>query len=416
MKTFTQVIRSHLIIMLSIVFIFNQCIVTVIAEDTDENPIKEPEDLYALSAVLMDADSGRILFSKNGQEERAMASTTKIMTCILALENENLDKIVTASETAAAQPEVHLGVHSGQQFTLRDLMYSMMLESHNDSAVMIAEAIGQSIDGFADMMNQKALELGCKNTYFITPNGLDASDENGIHRTTAEDLAKIMKYCIMDSPQKEEFLKITQTQEYSFSDIENKNYYTCINRNAFLKMMSGALSGKTGFTNEAGYCYVGALENEKRTFIVALLACGWPNNKGYKWADTRNLMKYGIENYHYKNVYQQILLPSIEVIHGIPDGNKLQGPSTVSVKINPPHKINNSTGFHVLLRDDESVQITVEQKESLFAPVKENTPVGKIYYLLNGTEIASMKIVTAEKKEIRNIFWCSAYIFKQYFL
>ena len=131
----------------------------------------ELKQLYALSAVLMDADSGRILFSKNGQEERAMASTTKIMTCILALESGIMDsenQIVTVSDQAATQPKVHLGMVAGERFYLKDLLYSLMLESHNDAAVAIAEGIDGSVEAFAQRMNQKAEEIGCKNTYFIS--------------------------------------------------------------------------------------------------------------------------------------------------------------------------------------------------------------------------------------------------------
>lgn len=259
--------------------------------------IIEPQNLYAQSAALIDADSGRILFAKNGQTARPMASTTKIMTCILALEKGNLDDIVTASSYAASQPEVHLGVRAGVQIVLRDLLYSLMLESHNDAAVMIAEHIGGSVEGFADMMNLKGREIGCKDTYFITPNGLDEEDERGVHHTTAEDLARIMKYCIQDSEESAKFLSISQTQQYIFSDCAQVYNYTCNNHNAFLNMMDGAIAGKTGFTNDAGYCYVGALERDGKKLIVSLLACGWPNHKGYKWSDTRTLMLYGIENF-----------------------------------------------------------------------------------------------------------------------
>ena len=123
-------------------------------------------------------------------------------------------------------------------------------------------------------------ELGCSHTYFITPNGLDGEDETGNHHTTAEELAVIMKYCIMSSPKAKDFLTVTQMKEYSFSDCEGTAEYHCVNHNAFLAMMEGAISGKTGFTADAGYCYVGALTDGGRTFIVVLLACGWPNHKG----------------------------------------------------------------------------------------------------------------------------------------
>ena len=215
---------------------------------------KEPESLYAQSAVLMDADSGRVLFEKNGYEIMAMASTTKIMTCILALEEGNVDDVVTASTNAATQPKVHLGMKEKEQFFLRDLLYSLMLESHNDSAVAIAEHLADTVEKFANKMNQKAKELGCKNTYFITPNGLDAVDEQGIHSTTAADLARIMSYCIKESPMKQEFLKITGTENHSFSNVDGSRMFNCSNHNTFLTMMDGAISGKTGFTGKAGYC------------------------------------------------------------------------------------------------------------------------------------------------------------------
>ena len=160
-------------------------------------------ELYAKSAVLMDADSGRILYEKNGHEAMANASTTKILTCIVALENCDPASVVTVSKNAASQPKVHLGMHEGQQFYLRDLLYGLMLESYNDCAVAIAEFAAGEVQGFAALMNAKAEELGCEDSYFITPNGLDAKDDAGFHHTTAADLAKIMKYCIKES------LKIT---------------------------------------------------------------------------------------------------------------------------------------------------------------------------------------------------------------
>ena len=145
--------------------------------DESHKSIKvKPSDLYARSAVLMDAETGRILFGKNKDEQMPMASTTKIMTCILALENGNLSDKAEVSSVASAQPKVKLGMTQGQTFYLKDLLYSLMLESHNDSAVAIAECIAGNVDKFADMMNKKASQLGCNSTYFITPNGLDGQD------------------------------------------------------------------------------------------------------------------------------------------------------------------------------------------------------------------------------------------------
>ncbi len=311
-------------------------------------------ELYATAAVLLDADSGRVLFGKNEETILAMASTTKIMTCILVLENTSPEDILTVSSYAAGMPKVKLYIEKGEQYRVRDLLHSLMLESHNDSAVALAEYVGkrflpqelrdkdtsefsaeeskQAMAAFAALMNKKAVELGCENTWFITPNGLDATEtfamEDGTiiqkeHCTTAKELARIMAYCIKESPCAGDFLEITRAPGYSFS--ANGRSYSCVNHNAFLNMMSGALTGKTGFTNKAGYCYVGALERDGRTFIVALLACGWPNNKGYKWSDTKKLMQYGIDNYFYRSFSQEgvcfdeSLLKSIPVQNGQTD-------------------------------------------------------------------------------------------------
>ena len=148
--------------------------------------------LYAQSAALMDADTGRILYAKNAEEQRLMASTTKIMTLILALENANPDDLVTVSAYAASMPDVQLHLRAGEHYRLGDLLYSMMLESHNDSAVAIAEHVGGSVADFARLMNAKARDIGCYATYFIMPNGLDAEDDTGVHSTTAADLARMI--------------------------------------------------------------------------------------------------------------------------------------------------------------------------------------------------------------------------------
>lgn len=363
-----------------------------------------PEQLYARSAVLMDADSGRVLFGKEESEIRPMASTTKIMTCILALENQKEGQIVTVSGYAAGQPKVRLGVREKEQFILKDLLYSLMLESHNDSAVVIAEGISGTVEAFAGLMNQKAKELGCMDTHFVTPNGLDGSDDGGIHATTARDLAMIMRYCISQSPCREEFLEITRAKNYQFSDVELKRSFYCVNHNAFLDMMDGALSGKTGFTSDAGYCYVGALERDGRTFIVALLACGWPNNKGYKWKDTRKLMEYGIANYEYRDVWEDVTLPDIEVMGGV----KKEAPYETQLYI--PLRLKGKEEILVLLREGETVEVKTDLKERIDAPVKKGENAGKVRYLLDGREIASFAVVTDQSVEKRDLRWAVEWV------
>ena len=215
-------------------------IVQMIPAAVDMKETDGPGNLYALSAVLMDGDSGRVLYEKEGYTARPNASTTKVMTCILALEKGSGDDYVMVSENAASQPEVKLNLKEGEQYYLEDLLYSLMLKSHNDTAVAIAEHIGGSVEGFAKMMNAKAKEIGCTNTHFVTPNGLDSADAGGIHQTTARDLALIMSYAVKNKA----FLHITQTRDYSFSDITGKRQFSVHNANAFLDMTSDAISGK----------------------------------------------------------------------------------------------------------------------------------------------------------------------------
>ena len=361
----------------------------------------EPQNLYAQSAVLMDADSGRVLFGKEAEAIRPMASTTKIMTCIIALEHMTDNEIVTVSAYAASQPKVHLGVREGQQFYLKDILFSLMLESHNDSAVMVAEEIAGSVEMFVKMMNEKAEELGLTKTHFVTPNGLDGEDEGGMHATTATELAKIMKYCIMDSPAKKMFLDITGTKEYHFRDMEGTSSYICTNHNAFLTMMDGAISGKTGFTSDAGYCYVGALRRDERTFIVALLACGWPNHKEYKWSDTRKLMEYGLSNYEYRNVWQELPEQEIIVKDSGNDRNIYQKNAVVEAGIKKkPGTLN------VLLKADENVKVSVEMEKALSAPVEKGQKVGEVQYILNGNIIGKYDVLTRSGLKKRTFSWC----------
>ncbi len=385
--------------------------------------------LYAKAAVLMDAASGRVLYEKNGQEILPMASTTKIMTCIVTLENADLEEKVEISNYAASMPKVKMYVKKGEVYRLGDLLYSLMLESHNDVAVAIAEHIGKqflnkelqeksvadytkeesmlAVAAFADLMNEKASSLQCNNTWFITPNGLDATEtfsDNTTkqHSTTAEDLARIMSYCVLHSPKQEEFLKITQTPSYTVSSMEGRNSF-CTNHNAFLNMMEGAISGKTGFTNLAGYCYVGAVERNGNTYVVALLACGWPNNKSYKWSDMKKLAQYGIDEYTYREFEEASELLTL------PDKVLVRNGQTayigqrayVPVAVVPGSEECEPDGL--LMRPDEEVIINYRMAEVLDAPVYKGDVIGVITYEVAGQIYKQEDIVVMA--DVREIDW-----------
>ena len=355
------------------------------AAETGQQEEKEKLSLNARAAVLMDADSGRILYGENETMAFPMASTTKIMTLIVALEHNEPDQIVMASAGASAMPEVRLGVHEGERYRMEDLYYAMMLESFNDAAMMIAEGTVGSVENFAELMNEKAISLGCTQTYFITPNGLDAADEKGVHSSTAEDMAKIMRYAIDN----EDFLKITQTADYSFTDCDRKRSFEVHNKNVLLTMMDGVLSGKTGYTADAGYCYVCAVKKDDRTFIAALLGSGWPPHKGYKWSDVQTLLDYGDKNYRYQ---------TIDISKGVPDRqvhvmNGEQDFATVRAK---------QTNYRFLLSSKDKVHVESVLPGQLEAPVEAGQSVGSIRIFVNGDLTAENDYVTINKIDARH--------------
>lgn len=401
---------------LLIVFVM---LVVFITEPITAYGKEDTMQLYAKAAVLMDAESGRVLYGKNEKEIMPMASTTKIMTCILALEHGNLEEMAEVSAYAAGMPKVKLNVRQGETYRVIDLLYSLMLESHNDSAVVIAEKVGGSVENFAKMMNQKARDIGCYDTFFITPNGLDAmvNDTGKIHSTTATDLAKIMAYCVTDSPAKEKFLEITRTKSYGFCDGSGKRNFTCNNHNAFLSMMEEALSGKTGFTNNAGYCYVGAVESEGRIFTVALLACGWPNHKEYKWKDMKKLSVYGLEKYQYKDIYKEQTFAPIEVQEGIGMDKDTDKPSPFSkAMVEVVVEDDGEKSMPYLLCDEDEISVKTQVKKSLTAPVKKGEKVGSISYYLNGEQIKEYPVLTAKSVEKCSYIWIFTYLLKGYLI
>lgn len=341
---------------------------------------------YAKSAVLIDGDSGRILYEKSAHNKVSVASTTKIMTCILVIENGNLGDMVTPSDYAIAMPKVKMHLDSKDKYKLEDLLYAMMLESYNDVAVAVAEHIAGSVEKFAELMNIKAKDIGMKDTNFVTPNGLDAKNQY----STAYDMALLGMYATNN----ELFVKITNTRNYSFAS-ENGRRVSVSNKDAFLDKMSDAIGIKTGFTGNAGYCFVGALKNENKKLISCVLACGWPPNKGYKWNDTLSLMKYG-ENYNYKEIVDiQNDFVKYDVRNGV------------------ENILNTYTNekFGLLLRNDDKVdkKIVITKKN---APIFKNEVVGYENIYVNNIKIKAIEIKAKQNIKKYEFKYC----LKKFFL
>jgi len=354
----------------------------------------EPANLNAKYALLMDASNRRVLFEKSGYEKVPMASTTKIMTLLIALENANLNDVVKVSKYAASMPDVQLNMKTDEEYILSDLLYSLMLESHNDTAVAIAEHIGGSVEGFAAMMNEKAKELGAYNTNFVTPNGLDADG----HFTTAYDLALIASYAI----QNESFLKIIQTPSHTFHEQTTGRTFTVNNKDLFLTSYDGAIGIKTGFTNNAGYCFVGAVEKDNKKYVSVVLASGWPPNKSFKWKDTTKLMDYGVQQFNMKEIISKgISFQKINVSDSIEGG-------TVTPYVND--------SVSLLLKEGEKVDFDIKLPTNLVAPIKKNETIGEITIYINDEKYKVLPLYSMEQKRKITYQYIFHKILYQYFL
>lgn len=234
-------------------------------------------------ALLINANTGKVVYAKNENVRHANASTTKIMTCILALENCKLNEKVTFSPYAASIEPSKLYANAGEVFYLKDLLYSLMLPSHNDTAVAIAEHVSGSTAKFVNLMNKKAAAIGCTNTHFATPNGLDFGYD---HYTTACDLAKIARYAI----KRNMFRKLISTGYYSFSNLNTGRTYYIGTTNALLGNLPGVQGMKTGYTNKAGYCFVGLSYSQKGNTYISVVLGG--SSSASRWEDSRRLLTY----------------------------------------------------------------------------------------------------------------------------
>lgn len=367
------------------------------------------EKLYAGAAVLVDASNNRILYEHNAKKAYPMASTTKIMTLVIALEYGNPDDIVTFSPYAAAQPDVQLNAAAGEQYRLKDLLYIMMLRSYNDVAVAVAEHIGEAhggggtkdadaitvrkkeesrlyVSNFAHLMNEKAGELGCTDTYFITPNGLDAEDDNGVHSASAYDMAVIASYALHNT----DVTDICTARKYNCNELNGRRNVSITTANAFLSMMDGAIGMKTGFTGKAGYCFVGAVRQDGRTFVTVVLGCGWPPHKTYKWSDTRKLMSYGINNFF----PQKILVPD-------PDFGKICVMGGVSDECGT--EITDS--LEMLVSSAENIDISYEMPKYVEAPVHKGDVAGYVHIKINDQNQISYPIKIKDDIEEVDYLW-----------
>lgn len=349
----------------------------VFSDDLEVVNSHDPPKIEAEAAIVMDAATGRVLYDKNAYSKRSIASTTKIMTAILAIEHGNLDELVTVSKRAAAIGGSTIHLKAGEKLSLRDLLYGLMLNSGNDAAIAIAEHIGGTVEDFAGMMTKKARELGAKNTNFKTPHGLDTPE----HYSTAYDLALITRYAL----QNEVFNEIVRTQ---YAQIPGRSLH---NTNEMLDLYTGADGVKTGYTGQAGRCLVTSATRGGFRVISVVLNC---SSRASRANSSKKILDYAFDNYKmYTLVKINDVLARIPVIKGV----------RKDVPILPTEEI------HFPLRYDEveNLKARIDLPDKLHAPIDSGIEVGKIEYIAKGKVIAETALKTGagvRRKEFFDYF------------
>ncbi len=311
-----------------------------------------PSDISAKGAVLMDASSGTVIFGHNENLHLPMASTTKIMTALVALEHLALDTLITVTEDSVGAEGSSVYLTVGETLTLEDLLYALMLESANDAAETIAVATAGDISAFAVLMNRKAEELGLADTHFVNPHGLD--DE--AHYTTAKELA-LITCAALENP---DFRRIVSTKRHTIPLRGDEGTRVLINHNRLLSSYEGCIGVKTGFTKKTGRCLVSAAERDGVELIAVTL--GAPND----WHDHTAMLDYGF------SVYTSVTLCEPQFYHApMP---------LVSGKCDYVMVENTDTLFVSLPRDHGRIECVVERRRFDFAPVKSGDLVGRLCF------------------------------------
>lgn len=321
-------------------------------------------DISAKGAVLIESSSGKIICAKNENARMPMASTTKIMTAIVALENSELDRIVSVSPLAVGTEGSSIYLYKNEEISMESLIYALMLESANDAAAAIAYEISNSIEGFAELMNKKAQELGLTDTHFDNPHGLDSDT----HYTTAKELGIIASYA-MKNPT---FREIVSTYKKTISLNSTEGVRLLINHNRLLKYYEGTIGIKTGYTKKSGRCLVSAAQRDGVELLCVTLNA--PND----WEDHTKMLDYGFSIFESRTLIEPgEFCASIPVISG--NGSEIILTNADEVKV-------------TIRKNSGDIKCTVELFRFYFAPINKGDVLGRLVYTLDGEEIGESKI------------------------
>ena len=362
-----------------------------IKKETIEAVSKNTEELKLNSKIglIFDRNSKTILYEKNGLKQVPMASTTKIMTAIVVLENANLDDIVTISKKAAGTGGSRLGLKTNDKITVHDILYGLMLKSGNDAAVALAEHVGGGIDGFAELMNKKASEMGLVNSHFVTPHGLDQEK----HYTTAYELACMADYAL-NIPK---FREIVGSKKYNITI--NARSSLIGNTNELLGNLYGVYGVKTGFTNGAGRCLVTACKRDDIDIITVVLSA---NTKKERTLDSVKLIEYANKNYDVINIEEKIK----EKFNNWKQLNekRIYINKAKTQNINLQIEDLKYSKMAVNKKDIDKINIEINSLYYLEAPVYENQIIGNVKVKIGDETIAILNIYNKELIHKKDIF------------
>ena len=354
---------------------------------TSSNVTETPK-INSRYAVVLDRNSKAVIYGKNENTKTKMASTTKIMTALVVIENTNLSNIVEVSGKAAATGGSRLKIKKGDKVTVRDLLYGLMLRSGNDAAVALAEYIGGDIQGFVKLMNEKAEELGLSNTHFETPHGLD-SDE---HYTTPYELAILTDYAL----QNKVFAKIVNTKNCSISI--NDAPRTISNTNELLGNLNGVYGVKTGFTNGAGRCLVTSIKREDLDIICVVLGA---DTKKIRTTDSVKLIEYTFANFENINIKTKIE-EEFNNWKSI-NSNRINVEKGIKKYINTKLGEYNLKEYPIKKGTENKISLQINSNLNLIAPVTDNTKIGEVTIYYDNHIILKIDILTAEQVRKKRI-------------
>ena len=384
------------IFIIFLVFVFFNSFIYLSFADYDINSLST---LNSRSCIVFDRNSQMVLYGKNEQQKVKMASTTKIMTAIVVIENSDMNDIVQVSKKSASTGGSRLGLRTNDKISISDLLYGLMLVSGNDAAVCLAEYVGGDIPGFASLMNNKAHELGLNNTHYESPHGLDSDG----HYTSAFDLAKLSDYALKNPI----FSKIVGTKNYTVNI--NGHFKNLTNTNELLGSLNGVYGVKTGFTNGANRCLVTSCKRNDMDIICVVLGA---DTKKFRTNDSIKLIEYAFKNFeyinanelatNYFNTWKIANLKNINFFKSSCDNLEL----SLELLENPIISINRN--------DSNNFSYDIFINTNLEAPISANTVLGSLYVNLDDKNIVSLNIVSKIDINRKDIFYYLKYFFNNY--